>query len=287
MRKYWAVAGFLVCASSGRLVAAPEPVDPKPRIDLATLFGPDAYPPLATTLEEAGTVVAALAIDQQGAVTECRIATSSGSTSLDAATCRIMMGRKTSFSPARDAAGKSIAGSYELNVRWILPEASPSPLESVGQQLTLLLSNKAVIKRCELRNMPGNVAMEAVTMCAGFREMMAAMFGGDPETSPPGDAEVLVLIDRTVGQAAPLSGQIPAGMTIVYDVGSEFVVQPDGRRTDCTTVITLVDASFDDDGKDLGFCERNETFAKHLGAPIKVQDRARIAYRLAAKAAGT
>lgn len=283
MRRYWAVAGLAMIASGGRLEAAPQRFDPQPPSELATLFGPEAYPPLADTLREDGTVIAALAIDPQGKVTACRIATSSNSASLDAATCRIITTRKPKFVPARDASGKAISGTYDLKVRWTLPDAEPSPLASAGQRLMLLLSNKAAIKRCELRDMPKNVAVEAMTMCAGFREMFAAMFGGNPEISPPGDVEVLVLIDRTLGQAAPLSGAIPVGMTIVQDVGSEFLVQADGTRTDCAPVTTLVDTASDDDAKGSEFCDSNERFAKHQGAPVKVQDRARIAYRLVGK----
>ncbi len=281
MRTYWVVAGLALLASGMQVEAAPDRLEPKPRTDLAPLFGPGAYPPLAATAREEGTVVAALAIDPKGAVTACRIVTSSNSTSLDAATCRIMTGRKTSFSPARDAAGMPVAGSYELKVRWVLPEAAPSPLKTAGQRLTLLLSNKAVIKRCELRDMPGNVAVEAMTACAGFREMIAGMLGENPERSPPGDVEVLVLMDRIVGNTVPLSGSMPAGMTIVQDSGSEFTVQADGTRTDCTPVFTLVGASSEDDAQAANLCEGSERFAKHQGAPIKVRDRARVAYRVA------
>ncbi len=283
MAKYWSSAILALLASSARLDAAPEHVEPKPRIDLGTLFGPDSYPSLAYLIKEIGTVVAGLAIDPEGTVTACRIVTSSNSTSLDAATCKIMTGRKASFSPARDASGKPVAGSYDLKVHWALPEALPSPLESRGQRLTLLLSNKAVIKRCELRDMPGNVGVEAMTMCAGFREMFAAMFEGGPETSPPGDVELLILLDQTVGQAAPLSGSMPVGMTLLHDVGSEFVVQADGTRTDCTPVTTLVATTSEDDASEEVFYSMTDRFAKHQGPPIKMREHLRIAYRLVGK----
>lgn len=284
MRRYWAVAGLAMIASGGRLGAAPQRIDPKPPSELATLFGPEAYPPLADTLREDGTVIAALAIDPQGAVTACRIATSSNSASLDAATCRIITTRKPNFVPARDAAGKAVAGTYDLKIRWTLPDAQPSPLASAGQRLTLLVSNKAAIKRCELRDLPANVAVEATTMCAGFREKIASMFGGDPAVSPPGDIELVALIDRAIGPAAPLSGPMPTGMTVLQDMGSEFLVQPDGTRTDCTPVSTLVDTSSDDaDATETDMCDVTERFVRHQGTPIKVQDRVRIAYRLVGK----
>lgn len=73
---------------------------------------------------------------------------------------------------------------------------------------------------------------------------------------------------------------------IVYDVGSEFVVQLDGRCIDCMMVIIFVDVLFDDDGKDLGFCERNEMFVKYLGVLIKVQDCVCIVYCFVVKVVG-
>ena len=280
---YAVVAGLALFAGVPA-EAAHDPVPPMPRAELSTLFGADSYPPLAATAREDGTVIAELAIDPLGVVTACRIVTSSKSTSLDMGTCRIIMGRKTAFSPARDGAGKPVAGTCPLKIRWVLPEAASSPLQSAGQRLTLLVSNKAVIKRCTLRNMPGDVAVEAMTMCAGFRELFASMFDDDPAVSPPGDVEALVLIDRIVGQTGPLSGPMPAGMTLVQDIGSEFVVLPDGTRTGCTPVSTLIDAMQDEnDSKATDLCASAERFVTHQGAPIKVQDRLRIAYRLVGK----
>ncbi len=283
MAKYGIAVGLALSVWGVPVEAAPDPVEPKPRAELATFFGPDSYPPLAAAAGEHGMVMAKLAIDPLGTVTACQIISSSNSASLDSATCRIMTEGKTSFFPARDASGNAVAGSYQMGVNWTLPEEPLSPLDSATQRLTLLLTNTGVIKRCELRNMPGGEAVEAMTMCAGFREM-SSLFNGDvPETTPRGDAEVVMLIDRTIGPAAPPSSLLPTGMTIVQDVGSEYLVQPDGTRTDCVPVTTLIDESLEVGEIASATCDKVERFAKHQGAPLKVQDRARIAYRLVGK----
>ncbi len=83
-------------------------------------FGPDAYPAEAIRAGEQGRTVAALTIDAAGLPTACAVETSSGSRSLDSATCAIAMGR-VRFDPARDEEGRPIASHYRLPVRWVLP----------------------------------------------------------------------------------------------------------------------------------------------------------------------
>lgn len=83
-------------------------------------FGAGAYPAEAIRANEQGRTVARLAIDASGTPVGCTIAVSSGSRSLDAATCAIAIG-KVRFTPARDDKGVAIASSYTLPVRWVLP----------------------------------------------------------------------------------------------------------------------------------------------------------------------
>ena len=86
----------------------------------AAFFGPDAYPPEAIRAGEQGRTVAQLAVGADGIPTGCAIATSSGSRSLDAATCAIAIGR-VRYVPAHDTAGRPIAARVTLPVRWVLP----------------------------------------------------------------------------------------------------------------------------------------------------------------------
>ncbi len=88
-------------------------------------FGADAYPPEALRAGEQGRVIASVAVDAAGAPTGCTTATSSGSASLDAATCAIAMA-KVRFTPALDSRGRPTTGEYKLAVRWVLP-ADESP----------------------------------------------------------------------------------------------------------------------------------------------------------------
>lgn len=84
-------------------------------------FGADNYPPSAIRAEEQGRVVAKLTVGTDGRVTDCVVTTSSNSSALDQATCRIAKSR-VRFTPAIDAAGNPVASSYTLPVRWVLPQ---------------------------------------------------------------------------------------------------------------------------------------------------------------------
>jgi TonB family protein len=93
-------------------------------------FGPDAYPAGAIRNQEQGRVVAEILVNANGAATKCTVATSSGSTALDDATCAIAM-EKVRYAAAADARGQPIAGPYQLSVRWVLP--APTPAGSKAQ----------------------------------------------------------------------------------------------------------------------------------------------------------
>lgn len=273
MKKRGVITALMLLVSSATVAdAAGQQSDPKPLVDLAAVFGPDNYPASAILVEEEGTVVAALTIDPSGAVTACKIIASSGSTALDSATCQIMNGRKAAFAPARDVNGRAVTGNYNLTVRWALPEAQPSPLESSGSYLTMRLSKTAVIQSCIVRNMPGDIVTKDDGLCAMIRDGVKNMIVEHSAQSP---VEVVMMMDRMTGQGEPLSGSVPDGMTIVDDVTAEYLIQPGGLRTDCKLVVSFVNSTID--GEDL--CVRKEKFVKHDCAPMAVRDQLRVAYR--------
>ena len=92
------------------------------KANLIAIFSADDYPSEAIRNDEQGTVAYQLQVDRRGRVSECRIKSSSGSSTLDEATCRILEDRAR-FEPARDRTGKRIADEYTGRIRWQLPEA--------------------------------------------------------------------------------------------------------------------------------------------------------------------
>jgi len=80
------------------------------------------YPDAARRNEEQGTVRARLDIGTNGRVTSCSVTKSSGSSSLDSTTCRILKARAR-FTPAKDQNGNNIADSVVTpGITWRLTE---------------------------------------------------------------------------------------------------------------------------------------------------------------------
>jgi protein TonB len=77
------------------------------------------YPPAALRAREQGTVEFRATVGPEGRVTECTITHSSGSASLDAATCELMRTRAR-FTPAREN-GNPTSETINSRFRWVLP----------------------------------------------------------------------------------------------------------------------------------------------------------------------
>ena len=92
----------------------------EPKGNPGAWFDADSYPPAAIRAGEEGRTVARVLIGTDGRVQSCGIVTSSGSASLDAATCSTLVNRG-SFEPARDAGGAAIRSTWQVPVRWVLP----------------------------------------------------------------------------------------------------------------------------------------------------------------------
>jgi TonB family protein len=88
-------------------------------------FGPDQYPKDALRAERQGRVIADVLVSVSGAALGCTIEVSSGTTSLDKATCDIALAHAT-FNPARDDKGRPIVSTFRLPVNWTLPDEIPA-----------------------------------------------------------------------------------------------------------------------------------------------------------------
>jgi periplasmic protein TonB len=109
--------------------APPAPPPPPPpakkvqtaraKANLASYVSDSDYPAAAVRAEEEGTTGFRLEIGPNGRVTNCTVTSSSGSSSLDAATCRIMRSRAR-FTPAVDSNGNPTSDTHSNRITWRL-----------------------------------------------------------------------------------------------------------------------------------------------------------------------
>ena len=82
----------------------------------------DDYPPSSIRNQEQGTSGLTFDINEQGRIENCRVTSSSGSSTLDDTACRLVT-RRGRYSPALDQAGNPTRGGTKtLRFTWRLPE---------------------------------------------------------------------------------------------------------------------------------------------------------------------
>jgi periplasmic protein TonB len=125
------VAPTPIISTPAPIITRPPPPPPPPppprtvkpaaaRANLASYVSTDDYPQDALRNGESGSTGFRLEVGPNGRVTGCTVTSSSGSRSLDNATCRIMQSRAR-FTPATDSNGRPTSDSVSARIRWVLP----------------------------------------------------------------------------------------------------------------------------------------------------------------------
>lgn len=107
-------------------VAAPPPPPAPPRVakkaeQRGGSISDADYPPAAQRAGEAGTTTVRFTVGADGKVTNCDVTGSSGSSILDAETCKLIM-RRFRYRAAEDASGNKISETKTQRVTWRLPK---------------------------------------------------------------------------------------------------------------------------------------------------------------------
>jgi len=123
----------------------------KPRANIAALFENSDYPVDAIRDAEEGTVGFIVKINELGRVADCLVEYSSGSSSLDVQTCRLMWLRAR-FVPARNQAGKPVTGAVRARIRWVLPDPDPLPITPWSSRVSLTLAKGGAVMSCKVQS---------------------------------------------------------------------------------------------------------------------------------------
>jgi TonB family protein len=195
-------------------VAPPSPpmpvyvTQPEPVGSPASWFTSDDYPALAKRAGEQGKVSIRLIVSATGRPLGCAVVVTSGSRTLDDATCRLATQRGR-FAPPRDAAGNPVPFYYFMSMRWELPEPDGLDFDLNGSTVDIargawsrtLLSvaididkeGKGVACRSVLKPVPDAVACEGFTV--GRQMMEPVLRAGRP-------VPATITLDRSI-QVAP------------------------------------------------------------------------------------
>lgn len=97
------------------------PVGARPSNNLQSWITTEDYSRSDLTRNREGTASYRLVVGSNGRVDACEITTSTGHTSLDTATCRLIE-RRARFNPATNGQGNRVVGTYSGSVTWQIPE---------------------------------------------------------------------------------------------------------------------------------------------------------------------
>lgn len=162
-------AVLLLGLASAASAAADPPTRARSLQALATYFTDEDYPPAAVRNGEEGAVAFRLGVGPDGRTSGCTVTSSSGSASLDATTCRLLMERPR-FEPARDSEGKAVADEFDGRIVWRLPDVPLDRPEAAyslwgvcvfGEAAKLALSDLPAAEIVR-RSYPPCAALEAV-----------------------------------------------------------------------------------------------------------------------------
>lgn len=221
------------------LLASNGGAQPRLLSNLAEIFGTDSYPEEASEAGEQGRVTVIVQVAQDGRVSDCKIESSSGSTSLDSATCRILQ-EKARFSPARDASDQAIPGDFRFQTVWALP-----PVQIVASTYHLILTlDRGTLVECKAIG----TAEEPTSCDAPSPANLARLFGERFI-----DIKKLEMIQTTLPGPARVLGDDMKSTRVT--IGEALItLKKDGRVANCSmrsppeTTLTNICSFFDATG---------------------------------------
>jgi TonB family protein len=220
--------------------AAPPPAPPPPPqasskrksparalTDMGSLIDNDDYPTEALRNDEQGTVAFRLDVSVDGRVAGCTVTRSSGSTSLDKTTCRLMTERAR-FTPARNRRGKPVTDRVAARIVWRIQESSAD----MPFAATLLVATMRVTPAGEATCSYALDAAAARTLpCPAD---VATQMGKNARRAGVAAEQTIVTIITPAGEAEPVDRGIH-GTPFMYGEAL-LTVAADGSILECGVV---------------------------------------------------
>lgn len=184
---------------------------------------PERDIPREALFEPHGDVGYRLVIGANGRVERCDVIAASGSSTLDAATCRLMQ-RRARFEPARDAEGRAVPDVVVSRASWALPPsvilanyvtANDYPLEALRRReqgrvsFELAMTAEGRASDCRILQSSGSALLDQRT-CAIMRARAHLPPARDAEGRPTGDTVRSAIVWRIPGRRLTLINPRPA-----------------------------------------------------------------------------
>lgn len=168
-----APAQLLDAAPPASMVLKDEPNDPRgpmPLSNPAYWVTTMDYPVASLRTGEQGTTGFTVRVDKEGRVTSCWVRSSSGSPSLDEATCSLVT-RRSRFRPAFDTESRPKEGEYSNRVRWVIPVGSPPEPGLVTISYTVSEAGEVINCKVTMEGAAASQAGRMANVCVNGRKM--------------------------------------------------------------------------------------------------------------------
>ena len=209
-------------------------------LNIGEVFTQDDYPAEAIRRGEQGRTIVSVSIDASGRPTQCAISQSSGSSSLDRASCARLVARGR-FEIGRDASGRPAGRVAPIAVKWVLPDETGAPFAEGGVRTVFKLDRDAQVTSCRFEGVSGEITTSE--NCDFLRPVAAKIVEVNFEKGIAANRELVLENGMLLGapEGVRVVGGGP-GMNLVRRAAWALTINADGTVVDCK-VFEVIDAN--------------------------------------------
>lgn len=202
-----------------------------PRLIAGSINNMD-YPAAAIRAREQGSVRMRISVSADGFVTNCEIASSSGSQVLDTQTCALAT-QRFRFAPGRNERGEAAPSVYRQSVRWVLPDDLPAEEEvrmafAPFRIVVVATVRNGQVVQCTQEGLGAPAQPMELSACSGV--LASALAWSVPR---PDVVQLTQIVSLTPLPAPPAAIRREWGAALNL-AEAEMRIAPDGSLIDCT-----------------------------------------------------
>ena len=228
-----ALAALLLLAPAPGLAQAPPPptaaATPVKPIVFRELFTVENYPYQALIRSIEGRVVVRLSVGADGRVKACTT-NADAPPDLAAGTCEMVIAQAR-FEPARDPAGRPVAGEYRQRVRWVLEDNDPAPFESAQELIIVRFDKDGLVESCHQQ--ASHPDMADPRSCEGAKENAIKLSYELPDEVALDEVELVFETLWRPGLEAPALADSDDKLMFAAGSHMDIWIAANGRVTKC------------------------------------------------------